>query len=113
MKKTYPMKAINIFCKIITRKTLAIKINELTAQKANSPPWPKSPVNQKYIACNAWGKYENGLSFRSLTSKSDLSEISSSSFVLGFTATPLNEEPIVSIFFGSLSIINLFVNKIK
>ena len=65
------MKAINIFCKIITRKILAIKINALTAQKSNSPPWPKSPVNQKYAASNAVGKYENGLSFRSEVLKSD------------------------------------------
>ena len=101
------MKAINMFCKMITRKILAIKVNTSIAQKSKWSLWVHWPFIQKYAASIAVKKDENGLSFPSSGLKSDLSVILKVSFIRLFVATPLNVESLVAICLGSLSKTNL------
>ena len=103
--------AIIIFCKIVTSKMLASKVNASTTQKSKASLWTQLPAIQKYAAFIELEKEANGLSSRSVALKLELSWIASVSFVETFVAFPLNDELLISIF-GSLSKINL-INEVE
>lgn len=101
------MKAINIFCKTITRNILAIKLNTSMAQKSNSSLWAQLPPIQKYVAIIASENNEYGLSL-DLGSKSDFSLMSSVSFFKSFVAIPLYVDSLILILSGFQSNTNLY-----